>query len=205
MALELGPVRRGPKWMRDAFERRDQYALQTTPLQASGTSLIQSKAGTGIKARGRRGGGNILKTPWQITVSKINGVWYVSVRPGSVNSLVPWNIFTPIPISNGTWYVKIKCDTDGKTPNYITVMVNNSATESALTVAENVAPPIFFDVLGIVVQSTSATGSVSNQIFQIRNTNLTATPTIRSLVSRTPPNVGDEPFVRWYQWQLATS
>jgi hypothetical protein len=123
-----------------------------------------------------------------------------------VNELVPANIFSGFALAAGTtYYVKLQCATDGKTPNLVTVVVDSAATDSAIMVAENVAPPTFFVVLGMIVTGTAdpETGAFTSTVFQIRTTNITATPVIDILTSRTPVNPGDEAFVRWWKWSIA--
>lgn len=188
--------------MRDAFERRDQYALKITPIQGIGTSLVQSNNGTGINARGRRGSGSSTLTPWKISVTKTGGQYLARVRPGSVNSLVPSNIFDTFNITNGTWFMKIKCDTDGKSVNAVTLQCDGNAP-AGLLAEENITPSTFYDSIGLITATPGTNGNLTIQIFQVRTTNLTATPVIDFLVSRVAPSPLDEPFVRWYKWSIA--
>lgn len=201
-----------PKMKRYLGRLRD-FAVSIAPQSGLGTAIRQTSSGRpidwlGTVSRGGKGGGaGVIHTPWEISVAESpagSGQYYASVRPGSVNSLVPSNIFSTFLLVGGVNYVKIKCDTDGKTPNLITVMANTNPTESAVVVAENTAPPTFYDVIGLVRQTTSGNPpATSNQIFQVRYTNLQATPIIDFLVPATPSNPGDEPFKRWWRWSIA--
>src|SRR5690348_16012665 len=59
---------------------------------------------------------------------------YIKVRPGTVSGLLPDNIFDKIFVSEGTFYIKLRCQTDGKTPTKITLFIdNNSDLENQLS------------------------------------------------------------------------
>jgi hypothetical protein len=210
---------RGPKWLQKIVNGIRDFAIsraitgiivraQADPGEPLGAQLRLTPSGTlvTIIVGGAAGGAVIPPTPWQITVDgNASDGYNAHVAPGSVNSLVPSNIFDAFSLSASTaYYVKIECDTDGKTPNDITVEVDTSAVDASTAVAENVAPSSFWDTLGIIVTGDAdMSGAFTSTIFQIRSVNLWATPTVAFLESQTPVNPGDEAFVRWWTWNLA--
>lgn len=127
----------------------------------------------------------------------------IRVRPGSMNSLIPSNIFDGFAVGGaGLFYVKLRCDTDGRTPNAITVLANSTPIDPAVVVAQNTPPPTFFDVLALVAVTDNSGGGLSAKVYQVRFSNLSATPVIDTLVSVTATDPGQEPFVRWWKWQI---
>ncbi len=83
MSFELGPVDRGPKWMRDAFNKRDQYALSITPLKGLGTAVTYSYGGRAISSKGRRGRGTSVS--FQLYNASTSAGLKIGVRAGFVD------------------------------------------------------------------------------------------------------------------------
>lgn len=153
-------------------------------------------------------GRNFNHFPWEISIEEDG----VHVRLGSVNSLLAQNALTnghttafPIDTSvDGIWYVKIKCDTDGKNVTQITLIVDQipiPIDSVGMQCTMTTTPPLFFDHLGVIIVNQHKT-----YIYQIRNTNLTALPVIAFVTSKSDGLVpGQEPFDRWFRWSLTSS
>lgn len=103
----------------------DQYARTTGLLRAVGPGWVVNRQGRKILK-----GGRARRTfPWQIS---IDGNGFIHVKPGTINGLLPVNIFATLgPTGQGTiGYVALQCFTDGVTP-----------TDAQLYFSTSVPPP----------------------------------------------------------------
>jgi hypothetical protein len=155
------------------------------------------------------GGSEESQFPWQTTFSNEGTLaapnYRVRVRPGTVGSILPEDIFDiddSEAESAGLVYVKVKCESDGQVVNRASMVVNRTANEDVALTAENTVPPIFYDVVSVINIVDSTTGLFASDIFQIRSGNLDAVARVAFVVAKIPASVGEEPFTRWWNWQI---
>lgn len=203
-------VRKGEPVTAESFNRLVDAINERTPLRGTLRFKTTPRGFIPIAdpiAASKPGAAAVVHFPWEITVDGNADDGYVAhVQPGTVNSLVPENIFEEFDVSTGDYYVKLGCDTDGKTVTSIEVIVDNTPPD-VMAAEENAAPSSFDDVIGMIRGELSEDDPDTTvfRVFQIRRTNLTATPIIAFIASQTPEDPGDEPFVRWFKWNLTSS
>ena len=102
------------------------------------------------------GAGGKTHFPFEISTTTINGQLHVKVRPGTLNSLLPVNMFDVFPISDtGTFYVTLDIDSDGDSVTRIEIDVDSEYPDSLGESAVGVAPEYFQIMLGLVVNKKS--------------------------------------------------
>lgn len=119
----------------------------------------------------------------------------IKVMPGTVNQIIPSNIFDKIIVdTSDVVYVKLKVATNGKMIVSCAITVNNQPLDLASPrMQQNIAPSTFEVVLGLIDEG---------KVYQIIKDNISAIPSVAFKEGRTPLIPGGEPFVRWWQWNL---
>lgn len=146
------------------------------------------------EAGGGRGGGPGA-FPWEITTTFDPDAVQnsVHVRPGTINSFLPTNMFDEFDIEpTGTYYVTLDCTTDGTSVTDASIDVVNTAPDP---IGEDIgAAPDFFQVLlGVIVDL---------RIYQLIDYVLFAFP-VRTLYSLTEdPEPGQPYYDLHYTWQI---
>lgn len=164
---------------------------------SEGYCLLSAQAGGRLSP-----GATDDRFPWKTTCGLNNdGLIKVSIEPGTMNRVIPDNMFDPIVLNEGTWYMWIKCETDGQEVNSVTFDPTTDSMRSADYTTENVAPPLFYDVVSIV-DVKDIGGALHGEAYQIRYSNLDAFPSATLYVSKIPDSIGEEPFTRWYSWMV---
>jgi hypothetical protein len=206
-----------PVRVKGPFESGDNVGIDTGPGQVAkkdgllplgkvNASYSGSEVITVPVRLGAGSGAAASRFPWQVTVDgNATDGYFAHVRPGSINGLVPENIFDSFLVGEGLSLAKLRIDTDGKAATGAEVVVSATAVDPATQVAENVAPPALWDTLALIVGTAGTGGDVSFAVYQVRFTNLAITPVIALLATRTPTAPGDEPFTRWWKWQMVSS
>ena len=180
---------RGPWWLQEAVNSIIEFAIKTRVYDIN-AGINQTPKGLSISV-GASGGIPEGDFPWKTTFKKPANT--LSVFPGTLNGLLPSNIFSPIACSSsGLYYLKAKVTTNGKAVTAVTLAVENGYEDCVISAVENSAPT----TLAFIIAAIS-----DGDIFQVQKTNIVITPTVAFIVSRTPPIPGDEPFVRWWTWQ----
>lgn len=159
-----------------------------------GYSIIKNKNSNFVAKRGR---GHF---PWEISVVNVSldplvPDYRVKVRPGTMNSLIPSNMFDNFSIATtGTYYVSLECATDGSSVTGAAISVGITAP---LPIDEDIgaAPDAFSILLGVVVDLSK---------YQLVDYVLFAIP-VRTLYSLTDtPTPGEPYYDLHYTWQINT-
>ena len=128
--------------------------------------------------------------PWQINFKKVEDVDGITIRPGSVDGVVPNNIFSFFPIGTGTQYVVLNIEANhaGVVQCVITL---DSAVPDVSGTAQNAAPDNFTDVIGVIHEGN---------IFQIRKKNLTCSTQVALIIPSETVEPWRENLIRYYKW-----
>lgn len=128
--------------------------------------------------------------------------YYVTVRPGSVTSILPANILDIIYINGQqTSFIKLQCQTNGRLPTYVWVFDDPNSIDNNNATFENIAPSTFEIILGMIVPQTGG----SPKVYQIVYNNLMALPDIAFLASIDGAvEPGREPYTRWWVWKITS-
>lgn len=156
-----------------------------------GYSIVKTKNANFV--RGRKG-----KFPWMISVTNFSidpesPDYRITLRPGTINTIVPSNMFSnfAIPLT-GTYYTSLDCTTDGTS---VTAAVINVSTTPPAPLDEDMgaAPDFFQLLLGMTVDL---------KIYQFIDYVLFAFP-IRTIYSiKDSPEPGQPYYDLHYSWQL---
>lgn len=167
--------------------------------QVSGSSQADRVVGPGYSLYRPRGGARfhasgLIHRPWEIKVLLNNvGNWVMRMRPGTINNMLPSNMFYDINVSSfGTYYAVVHVFTDGYKPTRATIdLVNDppNAPSSNLWLA-----PFTFDILiGVIVDL---------KVFQIITDPLQVQPSI-TIQSLSPnPQPGQPYLENNYTWAV---
>lgn len=140
--------------------------------------------------------GGITKFPWQmLIVTDGFGAHYVKLRPGTLNNMIPINMFDQFAIdSTNTWYVTLEANTDGYRPTTCALRADTSPPVP-FDIQVNVAPAYFQVLIGVIVNLT---------LFQMIDSLLMATPydVISSLTDS--PQPGRPLWDLNYTWYIDT-
>lgn len=130
--------------------------------------------------------------PWAISVTTDdNGKEVVKLSPGTINMILPSDIFDSKPVLKGkTNYISLKVLTNGKSVTAVTWQIL-AAAPTPTSATEAVAPPLFTVPLGVILEGN---------VLQIESANLSFTPEVVMMVARRPAYSGDERFTRWWNW-----
>lgn len=139
--------------------------------------------------------------PFEITVTntQADGL-YATIRPGTVNRLLPANIFQKFYLSAGVFYVKLQCQTDGKAPTYVSIFLDSNAGSNDSPSGRSTPPVVFSLVLGVIVVESNSGGGLSPTVLQVVYNNLFFYPSVLFVETKIPTTPGEEPFTRWWGW-----
>ena len=142
------------------------------------------------------GGTPVQPHPWKTTRNDDGATKRVSVLPGTINSLVPTNIFSPLTISGtGTEYVVLTMTSTGGTPESASLSIETTYPVPSATSASE-PPTVAKDVLVALNDGI---------IYQIRETNLTATSVEVFQETVTNPSPSERQYIPWYRWEVGAS
>ena len=169
------------------------YLRSITPQSGAfsgGVRVTRGSSGvtfTGKNVRGARA--TAMGTfSWQTSCSDGE----LSVHPGTVNGLLPSNMFSALSVSDGLHYLKAKVTTNGKSVTSVSLAVEESYMDCVITATRDAAPTALAYIIAAICDGA---------VFQIWKTNIIITPVVAFLETREPPTPGAEPFVRWWTWQ----
>ena len=130
--------------------------------------------------------------PWKIRVAFDDGNNpYVVLKPGTLNNMIPTNMFNQFSISSGTtWYVILHAETDGYRPTTCEIRVDTSPGAPS-DVQLNLAPNNFDVNLGVIVNLTR---------FQLVDGLLFATPDVAIYTLTESPAPGRPLYDNNYTW-----
>lgn len=119
----------------------------------------------------------------------------VRIWPGTVNSVVPDNVFDTFTYTPGTdRYVYVQINTDGKAISSAVVFFSSTAP-SMFPATQNVAPPEFHVPIAVISDGN---------VFQIwPGGNMTATATVSLIEDIASPTPGQQSTIKWYNWVVA--
>lgn len=133
------------------------------------------------------------KHPFKVTKKTVSGTTYLNVSPGTINSLLPSNIFNDFSFTgSGTEYVIVTLTTSASNPQSAAISVTTSAPTPSST-TEDAPPTTCIDVIAVLVDG---------KIYQIRNTNLVATSV--NAFDQYAWNAGNGAYETnpWYRWEI---
>jgi hypothetical protein len=141
-------------------------------------------------------GGSDEDLPWDLSVSQSGGITSVGIRPGSINNIVPSNMFQTILASGSSGsplYVKLACSTDGRVITDVLIYINNN--QAAAQGPTNSALPSYFEyTVGVI------SGGLG---YNIARKLLTATGSRLFLTSpNSPAGPGEMAFEEFLVWSL---
>lgn len=113
----------------------------------------------------------------------------ITLYPGSINGLVPSNMFDTFSVS-GTQYIVATCTTDGSQINAITLAVESSPPTPAA--ATSGAAPLSFKVLITIFNDDLA--------YNMGGCGMTFVPQESIRVDKVSPTPGTLPYTSWYVW-----
>lgn len=171
-----------------SFDRGDPFSRATNSYRMIGPGWVINRARRGVI----RGGG-VAPFPWQMIIVTVDGTYYVKCRLGTINNMIPINMFEQFAITDtGTWYVILDVDTDGYRPVTCNLGVDTSPPPP-LDVDVNVAPDNFQVLIGTIVNLVK---------FQAVDGLLSATPTIALQTLTENPQPGRPYWDNNYMWNL---
>lgn len=145
------------------------------------------------------GGGAASPEPFDVAISDGSDVdhFTATVRPGTLNGLIPTNILTTPDLLLATpYYVVLSAVVSDGAITSCTLSFP-TATPSGMPTAEGI-PPLAFDfLLGMIIDGvwyrTIGTGSLFASSYEVFR------------VSKTAPDPGTLPYDIWYSWALTTA
>jgi len=180
-----------------------QEIKRNKPLGERGITVRQDGNGTyiGLAASLPRGAssGAVTTHPFQISSrqdSENQEAYLVTVRPGTINNLLPTGIFDgdtlrQIEIGSGLQYVVLQAQSDGRQITSASISVESAAPGAQSPVVFGL-PSSFGVFLGIVKESS---------VFQIVKDNILLTGKQQFVAQKTPPvAVGALPYEIYYVW-----
>jgi hypothetical protein len=192
----------------DSVKDDDFYRYSRRPVQlddvrdfAVEQSIYQPPPDPGFAERGGAGEGGTTEAvpePFDVTAVTDNedGTSTLTIQPGTVNNLIPSNMFAALKVPNsGTRYLVLGVTTTASGVVSAAALSIESSAPAAIGVDE-AAPPTSLDILLAVIVDAVA--------FQVRNGNITATSTQAFIVDKDPPGKpGTLSYVPWYTWGLS--
>lgn len=120
----------------------------------------------------------------------------VRVRPGTINSIVPSNIFTSLDITgSGLELVVLTLSSSSGSPSSAVLSIENSTPVPSLTTPDT-PPTACRDVIAVLNDGA---------IYQVRNTNLTASSAL--VMTQSVWSMDNEAYEEqnYYRWEVAPS
>ena len=130
--------------------------------------------------------------PFEIILQE-NGQYQIT--PGTVNDIIPENIFTLLPYDIGaTTYAVLHVFTDNYAPTRITIESRTAPPDPPGHLV-NVAPEEFYVIIGIVAYGL---------VYQVVNYNINATPIVVIQTLTETPEPGRPYYDLNYSWRVAS-
>lgn len=122
---------------------------------------------------------------------------YLELHPGSINGTIPTNMFSTFEIVDpeATNYIVVDVSTSGGEIQNMSLSVESSITPPIGTAKD--IPPSSFKVLIAIVRG--------NEALPVRNTNLSATPSLAFTDDKTSFQIGENPLEYYWTWTLIQS
>lgn len=208
---KLTAVKKGDSVLQVASAERINAIQETLKAMARGENVV---AGVNIRKtlgegffilsgqRGGRGGGGgeaTLHFPWEITVVNVSEDpetpdWRVKVKPGTINQIIPSNMFSDWAVAaTGTYYVTLDCTSDGDTITDVIIDGNSDIPPDLIGSEENAAPADLSILLGLVVDHVP---------FQLISDCLDAQTQLTILTLKDTPIAGEPFFDLNYTWKV---
>lgn len=154
----------------------------------------------GYKVRLRVNGGGAqfpAPHPFQVTRADTDLGTFVKVRPGTINNLVPTNIFDSLAITaTGVEYVVLTVNLDS-TPSPTSAVLSIETDYPVPSATTPTHPPsVAKDVIAVLNDGV---------IFQVRDTNLIATSAEVFQETIDNPDPGERDYIPWYRWEISES
>lgn len=127
---------------------------------------------------------------------------YLYLYPGTVNQLLPTNIFDSVLI-NATKYVVLTCQSDGYSITSSVWSLENS-TPTPQTATADIPPSTFIVTIGYVVYTAPVSPATKGtvKIYQLIDNILLANPLEWTRASRPDPTPFGLPYVIYYYWNI---
>jgi hypothetical protein len=140
-------------------------------------------------------GGSDEEFPWDLSVSQNGGVTSVNIKPGTINSFVPSNMFqTVLASGSGPFHVKLACTTDGRVITSVLIYINGNQA-AAQEPTNSILPSYFEYTVGVISDGIG---------FNIARRNLAATASRLFLTNpSTPAGPGEMAFEEYLVWTIA--
>lgn len=136
---------------------------------------------------------SVVVSPWTTTRDDEGETLRVSVHPGTINSLVPTNIFDPIEITGiGVEYIVLTMTSTGDSPVSASLSKETTYPVPSATTPSN-PPTAVTDVLAVLNDGV---------VYQVRDTNLVATSVEVLQETVANPVVGERQYIPWYRWEV---
>jgi hypothetical protein len=141
-------------------------------------------------------GGTEGARPWDLTVSQSGGVTTVRVAPGTINNIVPSNMFENILAGTAsTLFVKLACSTDGMVITDVFIYINSNPS-AAQTAVDSALPAYFEFTVGVINEGTG---------YNTAQRLLTAVGSRLFIADKpTPAQPGELAFREWLVWAVRT-
>lgn len=140
------------------------------------------------------GGSGSVDYPWDLTVSEDGGITDVTILPGTINHIVPSNMFQTISTATAdTLFVKLQCNTDGKVITNVVIQINNIPAIPQIP-TNSILPSYFEYTVGVI------SGNIG---YNIARKFLTATGSRLFLTDKDPPaQPGEMAFEEYLVWSI---
>lgn len=201
----LTPVRRGDSVYHVASAERINGIQDAIRLIVRGDNIvsginIRKKSGDGYVIisgePGGRGGGGGVGFPWEISLQTLAGIAQVVVAPGTINSVLPTNMFDTWPIAGtGTFYVTLDVTTDGTKPTTAVIDGNSTVPPDPVGINLNLAPLDLSLLLGVIVDK---------RIFQVAYSLFQAVPIEALKTLKTTLTPGTPYWDINYTWNITS-
>jgi hypothetical protein len=139
---------------------------------------------------------SLTPSPWQTTRNDDGDTKRVSVRPGTINSIVPTDIFDPIEITGTvTEYIVLTMTSTAGSP--VSASLSKETTYPVPSATTPSHPPTEVkDVIAVIGNGV---------VYQVRDTNLVATSVEVYQETVANPAVGERQYIPWYRWEITSS
>jgi hypothetical protein len=145
--------------------------------------------------RAGRGGGDY--SVWNYSTDVREGRAAIMFHDGLVNNILASNADTWIGLKTGKNYLFAVAKGTGTGIESVQIISDPAMQRGRLIEAKNVPPadvPVFIALAEFKDQTVN--------VRRVRYRNVIATPVETRRESRTPPGPGEEPFIRYYAWQV---
>ena len=169
------------------------WLIKSRALPGAGMTSTQTATGRVLSALNILGTPGTPMHPWKVTRADEGEVKRVRVHPGSIDGVVPTNIFANLPITGtGVEYVVLTTNMLATGVASCSLSIETDPPTPSGT-AEDAAPDTLTDVIAVLMDGV---------VFQIRSTNL-ATQTELAVSIPTPTaEPWRENLVKFYKWRV---